>query len=240
MSTYDIKTKEFIGPIEKLLELIENRKLDITRLSLSEVTADFLNYVRTLTSAPPRLLSNFLVVAARLVLIKSKALLPTLSITEEEEEDIRNLEQRLRLYKRFKEASKQIDAIWKSGTARYGRELLGFSSIRVFYPGDNLTKMALAESLRYLLKSLERFTELHTETIQRTLITLEQKMKELLAVFEGEKKSTSFRALAKNREETILLFLAVLHLIKDQLLYAEQDSQFSDIIVRSGPSGVET
>lgn len=236
MGNYELKTKEFSGPIEKLLELIEARELDITRVSLSEVTGDFLQYVRTLTNIEPRTLSDFLVVAARLVLIKSKALLPSLPLSEEEEEDIRDLEQRLLLYKKFKKASNNLLEVWKSDAQRFGRELFNFSNVRVFYPSENLTKEGLLEALKKLLKTLERFTERHTETIARTIISLETKMQELVKFFDAEKNVSRFSDLAKNKGEIILLFLAVLHLIKDRLLWVEQESQFSDIMIKSTPT----
>lgn len=232
-NSYHIKTETFAGPIEKLLELIEARELDITRVSLSEVTADFLSYVRELPQIDPRLLSDFLVVAARLVLIKSKILLPTLPLSEEDEGDIRDLELRLGLYKKFKGASKHVLALWENDAKCFSRELFSFADIRVFYPSKNLTKEALFASVRKLIKALERFTDRHTDIIKRTVVTIETKIQELVNFFNKEKGTSRFSELAKNKEEAITLFLAILHLIKDRLLHVEQKEQFSDIIVRS-------
>lgn len=238
--TYQIKTPMYAGPIEKLLELIEMRELDITRVSLSEVTADFLNYVRTLSQIDPRSLSDFLVVAARLVLIKSKALLPSLPLSEEEEEDIHDLERRLELYRQFKKASKNIESLWKNKSASFGRELFNFTNVRVFYPSENLTQSALSEGIKKLLTTLNRFAEVHQATIKRTIVSLETKIQELVNYFNAEKGTSRFSELAKNREEAIVLFLAVLHLIKDRILHVEQESQFSDIIMKSRPTDQET
>ena len=111
---YQVKVLDFAGPMEKLLELIEAKKLDITRISLAEVTADFLKYIHSLTKTDktqtgaedfsvsqrsvgvsprlvgvsPRVLADFLVVASQLILIKSKAILPDVELSEEEEESI--------------------------------------------------------------------------------------------------------------------------------------------------------
>ncbi|MDP1688997.1 MAG: segregation/condensation protein A [bacterium] len=233
MNTYEIKTQTFAGPIEKLLELIEARQLDITQVSLSEVTADFLNYVRTLSQIDPRSLSDFLVVAARLVLIKSKALLPSLPLSEEDEEDIHDLERRLEIYKQFKKASKNVEMLWGNNKISYGRELFDFSTIKLFYPSDKLTKQSLTEALDRLLTTLNRFTEVHKATITRTIVSLETKMQELVNYFNAEKGTSKFSDMAKNKEEVIVLFLAVLHLIKDRLILVQQNSQFSDIIMKS-------
>ena len=88
---YEFKTEQFSGPIEKLLELIEEKKMEITELNLADVTADFLKYLEKLESVESRLLADFIVVASKLLLIKSKAILPGLPITEEEEKDIKDL-----------------------------------------------------------------------------------------------------------------------------------------------------
>src|SRR5258706_15754469 len=106
--TYELKIEQYEGPLEKLLQLIEERKLAITEISLAAVTDDFLKYLETMLEVPPGVLADFIVVASRLVLIKSKSLLPELPLTEEEEEDIKDLEQRLLLYKRLKEAERHV------------------------------------------------------------------------------------------------------------------------------------
>ena len=74
---YQVKLQQFAGPLDKLLQLIEERNLDITQVNLAEVTADFLSYVKNLEQkTAPGIVADFLVVAAKLVLIKSKILLP--------------------------------------------------------------------------------------------------------------------------------------------------------------------
>lgn len=231
-NSYQIKTETYAGPIEKLLELIESRELDITRVSLSEVTADFLVYVRSLTQIDPRSLSDFLVVASRLVLIKSKALLPSLPLSEEEEEDIQDLERRLEIYKLFKNASKQVALLWANSSVSYSRELLDFSNVHVFYPSENINQNGLHDALKKLLNNLNKFTEINKVTINKTIVSLESKMEELIKIFNNTTGSSKFSDFAKSRAEAIVIFLAILHLIKDRFLHVEQESQFSDIIMK--------
>ena len=121
---YEYKTEKFSGPLEKLLELIEGRKLDVSELSLAEVTADFLNYLKTIGAVSPKILADFVVVASRLVLIKSKALLPALQISEEERADIKDLENRLKIYREVKNAGVGVRRLWESRAALFSRELL--------------------------------------------------------------------------------------------------------------------
>src|ERR1035437_4870141 len=101
---FKIKTTSFEGPFGLLLTLVEKRKLFINDVSLAAVTEDYLNYMNKLgglNSLPPAEISSFIIVASTLILIKSKSLLPNLNLTLEEEGDIHDLEERLRLYELF-------------------------------------------------------------------------------------------------------------------------------------------
>ena len=102
---YEVKIEQFNGPLDKLLQLIEERKMEVTMVNLAAVTADFIKYVAGLgEKAEPMILADFVAVAARLLLIKSKVILPTLELTQEEEADIHDLEYRLKVYREFKVA----------------------------------------------------------------------------------------------------------------------------------------
>src|SRR3989338_1435977 len=102
MNTYELKLNDFAGPLDKLLELIEGKKLEITKVNLAEVTADFVAYIKTIDNLHPKFLADFVAIASKLILIKSHTLLPSLLLSKEEEVEMRDLEDRLRLYKEFK------------------------------------------------------------------------------------------------------------------------------------------
>src|SRR4051812_11243524 len=101
-----VQVEQFEGPLDLLLQLIEQQQMDITALSLANVTEQFLNYVRTLEEKNPINLADFLIIAAKLLVIKSKALLPNLEFGEEEEEAAYDLAEQLLTYKKFKEVAK--------------------------------------------------------------------------------------------------------------------------------------
>src|SRR3989344_4185467 len=104
MEIYTIKTGNFEGPFGLLLDLVEKRKLFINDVSLAAVTEDYLSYMNKLggqTSLGSGEIASFILVASTLIIIKSKSLLPNLNLTMEEEGDIKNLEERLRLYELF-------------------------------------------------------------------------------------------------------------------------------------------
>ena len=99
---------QFEGPLDLLLQLIEEQQLDITVLSLASVTEQFLGHVQSLEEKNPALLADFLMIAAKLLVIKSKALLPNLEFGAEDEETAYDLTAQLLLYKKYKEAAKLL------------------------------------------------------------------------------------------------------------------------------------
>lgn len=233
--SYQVNLDKFSGPLEKLLEMIEERELEVTMVSLAQITGDFLEYLKTLDeeSKHPSVLADFVVIASRLLLIKSKAILPSLELTEEEETDIKDLEQRLRVYKEFKVASELMKKAWENRRSIYGREL--FSNLPVvFYPSSNLKVKSLIEKLNGLLRELAALIP-DKQMVKKVMMTLETKVKELLGRLK-EQAQHSFRDLSqdKSKIEIIMIFLAVLHLLRERLISAEQSEQFSDISITSG------
>lgn len=227
---YELKLEQFSGPIEKLLGLIEEKKLDITELSLAQVTADFLNYLKTLEKLDPRILADFLVVAAKLILIKSKTLLPDLKLTEEEKGEIKDFTQHLVIYKEFKKASQEIANLVNKKRHLYSREFLQ-NREAVFYPPSKINLSSLGKVMGKIFNSLQELL-FETQNINIKTIKLEEKIAELL---ERLKKSAkiSFKDLNRKKAkiEIIVNFLALLHILQERLLEIEQKSNFSDIII---------
>lgn len=230
--SYEIKTHAYNGPLDKLLELIEGKKLEITLVNLGQVTGDFLEYIKTVeTGLHPRILSDFIVVASRLMLIKSKALLPDLELTEEEERDIHDLEERLKIYKEFKAAGLLLKKSFGSSPKSFSRPLM-LGVVSIFYPAKNLTIENIAVAMRRLISALEVFAPKEERVIKKVLVTLEEKMSELMTRLVGAANG-SFSAFSANMEkgEVVILFLAMLHLIKQQKISISQKGQFDDIVI---------
>ncbi len=233
--SYQVNFDKFSGPLEKLLEMIEERELEVTMVSLAQITGDFLEYLKTLdeSSKHPSVLADFVVVASRLLLIKSKAILPSLELTEEEETDIKDLEQRLRIYKEFKTASELMKKTWENRRPVYGREL--FSNLPVvFYPSSNLKVSSMTEKLNELLHELAALIP-DKQMVKKVMMTLEMKVKEILGRLK-EQAQHSFKNLSQDKPkiEIIMIFLAVLHLLRERLISADQPEQFSDISITAG------
>lgn len=228
---YELSLERYQGPLDKLLELVEEKKLEITQISLAEVTADFLNYLKGLEESRTNhsLIADFLVIASKLVLIKSKMLLPSLLLDEEEESDIRDLEERLKLFAEFKHAQKFIKSGWHDMPQMAAREFL-MSSGPSFYPPSNVTKEQLARALFRVIGEFEKVFK-PVKIIKTEVINLKTKIEEVLKRL--TESPTSFRELhgRRSRSELIVLFLAILHLIKDQLVRVEQSDHFKEITV---------
>lgn len=232
-TAFQIKTEQFSGPLGKLLELIEARELDITRVALADVTEDFIAYIKTLgEQADARVLSDFVVVAARLMLIKSKILLPDLELTGEEESQIHDLELRLELYREYKAAGILLGKRFGNAGISFSRDLFAHAP-SFFYPSKNLTAPALHGAIARVFTTLETFLPKDERTIARVLVTIEQKMSELMARMSAA-VSHSFKNMAKDKSkgEIVVLFLAILHLLKQQQVSIEQGGAFDDIIIK--------
>lgn len=242
---YELKLQEYQGPLDKLLELIEEKKLEITQLNLAEVTADFLAHIqkleraaegepssaklRTGEGAPPGLLADFLVVASRLILIKSKALLPTLTLSEEDEREVADLEHRLRLYRELKEGQRHLALGWSAFPLMRAREFL-MGSEALFYPPPRLAAGDLAEAFGRVLGELERIAK-PTAHLKSEMVNLSEKIEEVLARLTGAPLRMGEFHRGGSRSELIVLFLAILHLLKTQLVRVEQAEHFGEIVV---------
>ena len=224
-----VKTEQFEGPLSLLLQLIEQEKLDITRVSLAQVTDQYLEYMNSKQNVTLENLSQFLTVASRLILIKSKALLPLLEFTEEEEQEIRDFEHQLALYKKFKDASTKIAEILSEPKACVARE--NFLDGQPFFcPPEDIKPQDLFDALRGILRAIPAAQQLEEETM-REVITLEEKIEHLQTTLR-ERVHTSFAEIVANttdRVEIVVSFLAMLELVKQKIIHVEQGELFSEI-----------
>jgi segregation and condensation protein A len=229
MKNYQIKIEQFEGPLDLLLQLTEDQKLDITRVSLAKIADEYLEYINKAENITLAHLADFLTVASRLILIKSKALLPMLEFTEEEEEEIKDLEYQLEQYKKFKEAAKKLAEIYAAPEKSFSRE--GFSGLGVvFYPPENISAEDLRKSFLKVLGEIPLIEKLEEEMV-REVLTLEEKIGHLQDHLR-EKIQASFSELvasAKDKVEVVVSFLAMLELVKQRIISVEQGELFSEI-----------
>ncbi len=247
--TYELKLEQFSGPIGKLLELIEEKKMAINEISMAAVTEDFLKYIKSLEKIEVSALADFIVVASRLVLIKSKSLLPSLEISEEEEEGIKDLEYRLQIYRELKPLAKNLLGLWKAENWQLSRPYLlelslganlgGAASVGIFYPGDKLNLQAIAGALGRIIQSFDTL-KLEEKVIREKVVSLEEKIQEIVARLQSmSEDSLKNLSKTKGRSEVIIIFLALLHLAREGLIRLEQEDFFSDIIVKKQKDRLE-
>ena len=235
---YELKTERFSGPLSKLLELIEEKKLEITEISLAEVTDDFLTYLKKLEKVEVPILADFIAVASRLVFLKSRSLLPGLIFEDDEEEGIKDLERRLKAYRELKPAIGHVHELWLKHNVGFSRPYLSptksiaFLRAGFFYPGEQVNIETILASLYRILDTFKSL-ELETETIREKVITLEEKITEVIEKLKNELESSFGKMISeKVKAEIIVIFLAILHLARDQRIHLTQEKSFSDIIIR--------
>jgi segregation and condensation protein A len=227
-----VKIEQFEGPLDLLLQLIEGQELDITSLALANVTEQFLDYVKQLQEKNPTHLADFLVIAAKLLVIKSKALLPTLELGIEEEESAYDLTQQLLQYKKYKEVAKYLRRLDLTRHQAWTREA-DFNDRITFVPDPEITPIVLSESVRKLANELKEIVRL-PQKILAEVVSITEKIEHIQKLI-AEKVETSLSSLlkeAKSKTEVVVTFLALLELTKQRILTVEQSAIFEDIIIR--------
>lgn len=228
---YKITTDVFEGPLDLLLQLIENAELDITKLSLARVTDQYLTNLQSLVDRDPVEVSAFLVIAAKLVFIKSSILLPSPHDAEEEsQEDIGNqLARQLLEYKQFKNIAEWLGERQKNGLRSYYRvapppvivEHLDISDINIF---------DLIDILMDTYFKSEHETAM-SEVVTISPLTIKNRIHDIKN-FLHEKNHVSFIELVgrnNSRLDIVVTFLALLELVKNHAITAIQETLFSDI-----------
>jgi segregation and condensation protein A len=226
------KVRQFEGPLDLLLSLIEQRQLDITQIALAEVTEQFLQHIKQLKSIDPTVLADYLSIAAKLLVIKSKAILPTLELETEEEDAGVDLESHLLLYKQFKEVGKylkKLDNRRKQGFLR----TVTFEQKVSFYPDPSISAKELYTAILGVLNSLKELDALPKAKLKEA-ISIQEKIDHLRSTL-GERIETKLSDIiktAKNKSEIIVTFLALLELIKQKIFVADQEALFADVVIR--------
>lgn len=233
---FTVQTPEFTGPLDLLLQLIEKRKLFIGDIPLAGVADDFLEHIQQLESFPLESAAHFLVVASTLLLIKSRSLLPYVELTEEENEDIAELERRLELYKQIRELSKHVKE-------RFGKKILFTTSHRapvepVFAPHESLNTQDLYRAAQRVIETFPPVENVPRTVVQKVM-SLEEMIERLTKRIQDD-SSLHFSEMSKrdsgNMKEkklhVIISFLALLELVKKGMIAAEQQGVFEDIAVQ--------
>lgn len=230
---FTIRQETFEGPLELLLELIEKERLSISEISLAQVTNEYLAYIKSLEKINPVEIAEFLVVAAQLILIKSRSLLPSLQLSEEEEQSIDELESRLGEYRILRELSKEIKKLMGNGVKIATRE--SYAQYRpVFYPPPSISSRKIADSFAAFLAAIPKVEKLAKETIKR-VISLQERIQQIQAGLQNrvEKAFSEIVGGSAEKMEIIISFLAILELAKQKIIDVDQENLFEEIKIRT-------
>ncbi|MEW5907649.1 MAG: segregation/condensation protein A [Patescibacteria group bacterium] len=229
---YAVKVGQFEGPLDLLLELIERHKLSINDISLAQITDQYLEHLKQLDGFPIEEVALFITIASTLILIKSHSLIPSMELTPEEEENIEELEERLRIYRQIKTLSIHIKQIFYKNPV-FARE--GFKNITI---GFIEPKGISVDNLYVIFKNvIDRLPKENClpEVKVKKIISLEEKIKELAGRIQGQLE-LSFREFATSRAdmkdkkiEMIISFLAMLEMIKREIIIVNQIELFGEI-----------
>lgn len=228
---FAVSQESFSGPLGLLLELIESKELEITKVSLANVADAFLLHLEE-HEVPSDELADFLIVATRLIYLKSKELMPYLRMTDEDEA-ADNLADQLRIYREFVEAAERLEE-------RYGKHILSarpYVKPKVtveasFIPPVGVTADVLAEGYRAVVKRLEPFFALQEVSMERVK-SVEERMQELHEAI-ALNASMSFKDVTKGSQkkiEVVMSFLALLELLRRNVVKANQNGAWGDIMI---------
>ncbi len=234
-ASYQVALPVFEGPLDLLLHLIEREELDITQVSLAQITNQYLEYLAQLSERDPDNLADFLVIAAKLLLIKSRVLLPQppASLRPEDEDVGEDLIRQLIEYKRFKEAAQWLRHLDEQGLRTYIR-LAGVPALDRVVDLGEVTLDDLLATVRDVLAVKPPEISVNG-TVAPVIITIADQIA-LIERRTRRGRSLSFRRLleqATTRIEVIVTLLALLEMVKQLRVTMHQDKQFGDITITS-------
>ena len=239
-----IKVADFEGPFDLLLHLIKKNKMDIYNIEIYKITNQYLRYLDEMKEMDLEITSEFIVIAATLIEIKSKSLLPKVKVEDENEEDIENkLKLRLIEYKQIKAVSSFFKERHINSGEIYSKkpEIIEIEEEKAPKCNEdifkNLTLIDLYNIYNNILDTYHN-KQNNINVVQRKIYTdkykVEDKMKELLDRFNNA-NVIEFRSIIKESEsklETVVTFLALLELIKLRVIIAYQEGNFKEILMK--------
>ncbi|MCK5416374.1 segregation/condensation protein A [Candidatus Parcubacteria bacterium] len=227
----EIKVEKFEGPLDLLLKLIEKEEMDITKVSLAYIADLYVEYIEKSDNIHPDDVSDFLLVASRLLLIKSRALLPYLY---PEEEEIQEFTDQLKMYKEFLEASIKVEEILLNGKMMLARE---FSKNTLmlnvnFFPPKELKAKEMSLVFSDLVKQLRPLEKFKEKTLELQM-SLEERIIFIKKIILNEVRISFDKAIGdqKNKTDIVVSFLAMLELEKQKEIFIEQEMAFGEIII---------
>ncbi len=227
---YSVRDEQFEGPLDLLLSLIEKEKLDITQISLARITGAYLETIGKIEGDSTDL-ADFLVVAAKLLYLKSKELIPNMESAEEEEE-ILDLEEKLKEYQRYKQAAAQFDEMLTAENRAFTRRSKT-EFAPSFTPPEGIDAAGLFAIFNEVISKAKEDEPEKIEVTKEKQVTLPERREHIMTHLKKHGK-TSFRKFlgsVKGKTDVIVTFLAILEMIKQKEIRVVQDDTFADFTI---------
>ncbi|MFS0781147.1 segregation/condensation protein A [Bacillus sp. 1P06AnD] len=240
---YNVKIDAFEGPLDLLLHLIHTLEIDIYDIPVAEITEQYLMYIHTMKELELDVASEYLVMAATLLAIKSKMLLPKYEDDMEEETDFEyeedprdELVERLLEYKKYKQAAEELHTLEQERSLMFSKPPTDLTHLmKELGPQKidlNITLYDMLGAYHKLLRRKKLQKPLHTK-VTRQEISIEKRMDEIRREIKSLSGRVSFNSLFPfyNKEHIVITFLAILELLKRNEIYAEQENNFADLFI---------
>lgn len=234
MQELEFHLDHFQGPMELLMHLLEKNNIDIYNIPISELTDQYLHFLDEAESMNLEITSQFLLMAAQLIRIKTKMLLPRRRNDDQEEDPRKPLIDQILAYKIFVSLARSMKGIHETSSLYHERQtdMQALSKIyRSYQPLTGLDPSKLTAALKDAIDALEKSGEY--VTLQRSVYTIER-MRDRLLAYCSQSGHSSFQTLlseASSKEELYSLFLALLECIHRQEIIVVQDRLFDDIFL---------
>ncbi len=234
---FNVKLDRFEGPYTKLLDLILDRKLSITEISLVAVADDYINYIKSLDTENHADISQFILVASTLMLMKAKSLLPGIVYTDEEEKQVNALEHKLEIYRTLINASNLVRKIYDKNIL-YERERINYKGGDIFVPDNRVTKEMLQSIILLTLSTFiipKKILNVSVEQVLRIELVIENLLKRVsdAPAITLESLAGAATNFAEKKKLLIINFIALLELVRKGSISATQTTNTGDIYISS-------
>jgi segregation and condensation protein A len=240
IDAFKIKLERFEGPYPKLLELIEEKKLSITEISLVLIADEYISYVQSLQQKNLVDISQFIVVASTLVLMKAKSLIPGATYTNDEEKQVHDLEKKLELFSILVAATDRFKDVYGK-TPLFSRERITYRGGMAFVPDKRITPEFLHSVAMLTLSALETPKQLTKVAVAQAMRieTVIESMLDRVRTMQAvslQSLANGAETLEERKKLLIVNFIALLELLRTGTLQAEQDSAHGDIVILTEPT----
>jgi segregation and condensation protein A len=233
----EVILEAFEGPLDLLLYLIKRQNLDILDIPLTTITKQYISYIELMQVMNIEIAAEYLVMAAMLAEIKSRMLLPRANETEEEDDPRAELIRRLQEYERFKKASLEIDELPRVGRDFY----LASADLPELHDDRPLPEMDLRELLMAFKDAMTRAEMYSHHQVQREALSVRERMSRILSMItaDGFTDYTSLFTIEEGRRGVVVTLLAILELVKEQLIDLVQSAPFAPLHIKAAASGTD-